>query len=292
MTEATETAATQTTATQTTAVETTATDSNPMGLRDDVDSYYVPLDDGSFQPTRHVQGAWLPHEQHMAPVTGLLAHCLQTFNAREDLQLARLTVEILGVIPALPTRVDCETIRAGHTIELDEATVTIDGRAVLRARAWRLARVDTASVAGDDTPPIPGPSQLPLIDLSAIWGGGFIASLEIRAGAERVPGRGVAWARPTKKLVEGVDVHPAAAYLGVVDTANGVATRLDPARWMFPNTDLSIHLVREPAAGWVGFDTAVAIGTSGVGLTSSRLHDLDGPVGRCEQILTVRPMPQ
>ena len=263
---------------------------NPLGLRDDVDAYYVPLPDGSFEPTVHAQGAWLPHEQHMAPVTGLVAQCLQAFNAREDLQLARLTVEILGVIPARPTTVTCETVRAGRTIELDEATVTIAGRVALRARAWRLARVDTAAVAGDDTPAIPGPHELPPLDLGGLWGGGFIASLELRASPERVPGRGHAWARPTKRLVEGVDIHPVAAYLGVVDTANGVATRLDPSQWMFPNTDLSVHLVREPSAGWVGFDTAVIIGDSGVGLTSSRLHDAHGPVGRCEQILTVRPM--
>lgn len=263
---------------------------NPNGLRTDLDCYYVPLPDGSFEPTIHAQGAWLAHEQHMAPITGLLAHCLQTFNTRPDMQLARLTAEILGVMPARPTRVDCHTIRAGRTIELDEATVSIEGRVVVRARAWRLAVTDTAQVAADDTPAIPPPQDLPVMDLSDVWGGGFIDSLEIRADAERIPGRGHAWARTQKRLVEGVDAHPVAAYLGLVDTANGVATRLDPRRWMFPNTDLSVHLVREPQAGWVGFDTAVVVGEAGVGLTSSRLHDARGPVGRCEQILTVRPM--
>nr|WP_218880928.1 thioesterase family protein [Kineosphaera limosa] len=261
-----------------------------MGLRSDLDSYYVPLGDNTFEPTLHAQGAWLAHEQHMAPVTGLLAHCLQTFNTREDLQLARLTAEILGVMPARPTTVECQTIRSGRTIELDEATVSIEGRVVVRARAWRLGRVDTSEVAADETPAIPGPDELAAIDLSQLWGGGFIASLELRTDTQRVPGRGHAWARPTKHLVEGEPVHPVAAYLGVVDTANGVATRLDPRSWMFPNTDLSVHLVRQPKAGWVGFDTAVIVGDSGVGLTSSRLHDIDGPVGRCEQILTVRPM--
>lgn len=264
---------------------------NPYGLRDDVDAYYVPLGDGSFEPTVHAQGAWLPHEQHMAPVTGLVAHCLQTFNSRDDVQLARITLEILGVMPARPTRVECTTIRSGRTIELDEATVVIEDKVAVRARAWRLSRQDTSAVAADDTPALPQPHDLPALDLQEVWGGGFIRSLELRADDARVPGRGIAWARPGKHLVEGVDVHPVAAYLGVVDTANGVATRLDPRRWMFPNTDLSVHLLREPQAGWVGFDTAVMIGETGVGLTSSRLHDIRGPVGRCEQILTVRQMP-
>ena len=41
--------------------------------------------------------------------------------------------------------------------------------------------------------------------------------------------------------------------------------------------------------GWVGFDTQVAFGPTGLGLTSSVLHDIEGPVGRAQQMLTVRP---
>lgn len=260
------------------------------------DAYYVPIDtspsESTFDPTEHVQGAWLPHEQHMAPVAGLIAHCLQAHNPREDLQLARITFEILGVMPAQRTRVECATIRSGRTIELDEATLSIDGTVAVRARAWRLARVDTTAVAADPAPPIPGPQELPAADLAQTWSGGFIRSLEFRAATTREPGRGQAWIRPTKPLVAGVDVDPVADFIGVVDTANGVATRLDPRQWMFPNTDLSIHLYRAPTPGWAGFDTSVAIGDTGVGLTSSTLHDVHGPVGRCEQILTVRPMPK
>lgn len=270
-----------------------ATDpANPLGLRTDVGAYYIPLDDGSFMPTIHAQGAWLPHEQHMAPVGGLIAHCLQAYNNRQDLQIARLTLEILGVMPAMPTTVTCETIRSGRTIELDEATLTIDGKVAVRARAWRLARVDTREVAGDFEPRLPFPGDLPQVTLTDVWGGGFLRSLEYRGSAEREPGRGQLWMRPKVHLVYGVPVHPVAAYIGLVDTANGVSPRAKPTEWMFPNTDLTIHLFREPHAGWVGFDTDVAFGDTGVGLTSTKLHDVHGAVGRAEQILTVRPMPK
>ena len=73
-----------------------------------------------------------------------------------------------------------------------------------------------------------------------------------------------------------------------------MTTRLDPSAWLFPNLDLTVHLHRDPVGGpghWVGFDTLVTIGSSGVGLTTSTLHDERGPVGRAEQILTVRPAP-
>ena len=69
--------------------------------------------------------------------------------------------------------------------------------------------------------------------------------------------------------------------------------RLDPRAWAFPNVDLTVHLFRTPEGGpgrWLGLDTSVTVGTSGIGLTSTTLHDERGPVGRAEQILTIRPM--
>ena len=67
------------------------------------------------------------------------------------------------------------------------------------------------------------------------------------------------------------------------------AVRVSPRDVAFPNLDLTAHLLRQPGGGWVGFDTTVSFGPGGVGLTSSVLHDLDGPIGAMSQILTVRP---
>ncbi|MEW3744784.1 thioesterase family protein, partial [Pseudomonas aeruginosa] len=107
-------------------------------------------------------------------------------------------------------------------------------------------------------------------------------------GAE--PGRTQAWLHTDIGLVD----EPAsdlARFIGLVDTANGVAPRVSPTTWMFPNVDLTIHLYRQPRGDWVGLDTTVIFGADGVGLTTSTLHDVHGPVGRAEQILTVRALP-
>jgi hypothetical protein len=110
----------------------------------------------------------------------------------------------------------------------------------------------------------------------------------MRGHPDNTPGRGRGWIHSAVSLVEGVDVSPTAAYVMLVDTANGIAVREDPRSWMYPNIDLSVHLFREPVAGWVGFDTTVTFGAAGLGLTSSTLYDVEGPVGRSEQALTVR----
>lgn len=262
-------------------------------LDPDSDSYYRPLGDGRYLPTLHAQGAWQAHEQHMAPVSGLLMHCLEEFNPRPDLQVGRVTYDILGLIPAAESVVECRTVRRGRTIELDEATMSVGGRPVVRATAWRLATGDSTAVAGNEPPTMPGPDDITTWDGRTRWGGGFIASLEFRAGEVRAPGVGQVWVRTTKSLVEGVDSTPLASLLTLVDTANGVSTLVEPVDWMFPNTDLTVHLHRAPEAGdgWVGLQTHVTFGPTGLGITSTVLHDERGPIGRAQQILTVRPMP-
>jgi len=93
-------------------------------------------------------------------------------------------------------------------------------------------------------------------------------------------------------LVAGESVSPTAHYLRLVDTANGIAVRADPRRWLFPNVDLTVHLFRQPLGPWVGLDTTVVLGPDGLGVTSSWLFDEGGAVGRAEQSLTVRPVEQ
>lgn len=258
-------------------------------------AYYRRLTEDTFAPTLNAQGAWNAHEQHMAPVSGLLAHCLSRREHRDDLALARVTFEILGLIPALPTTITVRTVRPGRTIELVEAVAVAGGREVVRASAWRLARTDTAGVAGGLPEALPAVADGTSIDPSGWWPGGYIASLRLRHTDDRTPGRGQAWISTDLVVVADEPVAPAAAFVCLVDTANGMNTRLDPREWLFPNVDLSIHFYREPHGGpghWVGFDTLVTIGEAGVGLTSTTLHDESGPVGRAEQILTVRPMPR
>lgn len=257
-------------------------------------AYFERLAPGRFRATDSTGGAWSVAEQHISPLNGLLVHAMDRFVAErgtgEGLVTARIAFDILGVVPIGEVGVHVEVVRPGRTIELLEAVAVSGERPVLRARAWRLARHDTAAVAGgqpDALPPPGAPSSSPL---SSVWPGGYIASLDVRPLSAPEPGRATVWLASPVALVADERVSGLARFIGLVDTANGIAVRTSPKAWMFPNVDLTVHLHRQPAGRWVGLDTTVVFGPDGHGLTTTVLHDLDGPVGRAEQLLTVRPL--
>jgi hypothetical protein len=253
-------------------------------------SYYTRVGATRFLPTAHAGGAWRADEQHFAPVAGLITHAVEQHAAGTGLLVSRLAFEILGVIPAQESEVLVETLRPGRTIQLLEATMTVAGRPVVRGRAWLLSRQATAAVAGGEPEPLAPPEQFPQWNGPGTWPGGYIASLDIRRSADAAPGRARAWLSTAVDLIDGEQVGPLARFVGLIDTANGIAVRQPPGEWMFPNLDLTVHLHRQPVGLPVGLDTTVVFGPDGVGLTSSVLHDARGAVGRAEQVLTVRPL--
>ncbi|WP_371814181.1 hypothetical protein [Phycicoccus sp. HDW14] len=117
---------------------------------------------------------------------------------------------------------------------------------------------------------------------------GFIGSVELRRHLEE-PGRGCFWARTRIPLVDDEPVSATARFAGLLDIANGMTVRADPALVHFPNVDLTAHLLRTPEGEWLGVDASQTFGDNGIGLTSSVLHDAAGPLGTLAQSLTVRP---
>jgi hypothetical protein len=257
-------------------------------------SYFERVGAHSFVPTVHARGAWAVDEQHFSPLGGLLVHEIERVRAdegRAELLISRLSFDILGRNTFEQFDIHVETIRPGRTIELVEATVTIAGRATVSARAWLTTAQDTCAVAGGEPDRLPAPESLSPWPLSSVWPGGYVASLETRPVGIPQPGRTTAWLSTPLDLVADEKTSALASYVALVDTANGIAVRQEPTKWMFPNLDLTIHLYRQPEAGWTGLDTTVTFGHTGQGITSTVLHDSRGPVGRAEQILTVRPQP-
>jgi len=252
--------------------------------------YFERLGPSSFRASEHVGGAWNAAEQHIAPALGLIAHVIEYDHAarRDDLlRIARLSYDILGTLPIDVVEVEVSVLRPGRTIELVEARLAHDGRTAVVARAWLLKAYDTTAVAGTAFPAIPPLETMTPWQVGETWPGGFVRSVDVRRTA-LAKGRAISWVRSDLALVAGEEVSTTARALGIVDIANGLATREAPNVVAFPNVDLTVNLFAEPQGPWLGFDTTVSFGANGIGLTSSSLHDHAGPIGTVSQCLTIR----
>ena len=109
------------------------------------------------------------------------------------------------------------------------------------------------------------------------------------AAASSSPGPATVWMRMRGALVEGEQPSPLQRVLLAADVGNGVSAPLDWRRFIFINTDLTVHLLRPPEGEWVCLDAVTHV--DGLGLTDTALWDERGRIGRAAQTLLVRARP-
>lgn len=255
-------------------------------------SFFVPLGAGRWRATEHTSGPWDERFQHAGPPSALLARALESVDDREDMLLARLTVEILGPIPVGELELSAQLVRPGRSVELLEATLSAAGTPVARARSWRVLRTPAASVAARVALPPPLPPTSADTDVAG-WAGGYLASVEWRftRGHFTTPGPATAWTRLRVSLVPDEPPSPLQRVLAVADSGNGISSELDLSGWHFINPELTVHLHREAVGEWICLDAATVISQGGAGLATSVLSDRDGPVAVGAQTLLVAPRP-
>ena len=253
-------------------------------------AFFEPLGDGRFRSTEHTGGPWSPESQHLGPPSALLTRALEGVPASHPAAIARVTVEILGPVPVAELEVSAAVERPGRSVELLSGEIRAQGRAVVRGRAWRIVRTDTGAVETDGGKPLPPPEQGNPIDRPAGWGSGYLDAMEWRTlrGTFAKPGPATVWARQQVDLVAGEAPTGLQRLLTVADSGNGVSSLLDPRRWWFINTELTVHVYRDPAGDWIGLDATTMIGPDGVGTALSTLYDQSGRIVAGAQALMVR----
>ena len=239
-------------------------------------------------PTELTRGPWEAGAQHAGPPSALLGSALE----RDGWIVGRITVEVLRPVPLAPLTVTAEVVRPGRNVELAQAALrAADGGAeIARATAWRLRRDEDPVVVAEDPPP-PGPdrgAERPFFPTGETVGYHTAMDYRFVAGGFVEPGPATVWMRMRQPLVEGEPTSPLARVLVAADSGNGVSCALDFRRFLFINTELTVHLTREPAGEWVCLDAVTRPGTLGVGLAEAVLSDETARLGRSAQTLLVR----
>jgi Thioesterase-like superfamily len=256
-------------------------------------AFFLP-DGDRFVPTELTRGPWDPAAQHGGPPAALLGRALERGGEdRPELQVARVTVELLRPVPLHPLEIATRPLKQGRSVELTEATITADGVEVLRARGLRVraAPAGTPAPAGDGDP-LPGPEQGdpgPSIPLTGPVG--YHTAMEWRylRGSFVEPGPATVWLRMRHPLVPGEIPSPLQRVLIAADSGNGISAVLDWRTWRFINPDLTVYLSRRPLGEWICLDARTSVVPGAPGLAASTIHDRHGPVGHALQALLVAP---
>ncbi|MEJ6019720.1 thioesterase family protein [Corynebacterium sp. H113] len=271
----------------------------------EVDTKQGPATFERFLCTELAHGAWGPF-QHGAPPAALLTRALERGPGSDSgMRTTRIAVDLLGQVPYTEIRTRSWVSRPGRQIQKIEGEILAEDkngnwRAVASGAAWQMSTIDTSEIERAFDRSIPGPDECndEVVPLKQ-WPGGFISSVEARSGEDKSPvhhsgpGTRIHWVRTPYPIVEGEVPTPIEYLMQLTDTANGIGATLDYNKWAFMNTDLVVHIHRQPNLDttdrWIGISARGSVGPDGIGMTSGELYDEYGPIGRSVQTLLVRP---
>lgn len=245
-----------------------------------------------FESTDFTRSNWAPDVQHGSPPLALLTKAIEELIADSPLRIGRLVLDILGIIPVTRVSVRAWVERPGKRISLVAAEMRASGRdgverPVARVSAWALATSDTSDVASDRYPPlVEGPAR----PLPSYWWnvGGYLKSVDWRRQPDDSAGAAVWWVSPLVHVVDSESTTSLENLAMLVDSANGVGAALDPARFVFMNTDTVLHLHRAPRGADFALRARGSIGADGIGVTTAEIFDRSGFVGTSAQTLLVQ----
>ena len=254
------------------------------------DAFFLPRGPDQFQATELTRGPWDPGLQHAGPPAALLGRSVERLGDRADLQVARITFEIVRPLPIAKLTVATRLLRGGRSVELVEAVLLTGEVEVMRATALRVRSADLDLPDGlVPARRLPGPDAgrtMPFFPTGQEVG--YHTAMEVRfvAGSYLELGPATAWMRMRHPLVPGEAPSALCRVLIAADSGNGISAALDYQRWRFINPDLTVYLMRPPAGDWVALE-ATTTAASGVGLADTALHDTHGPIGRAAQALFI-----
>ncbi|MGI9368605.1 MAG: thioesterase family protein [Ruegeria sp.] len=256
-------------------------------------SYFHVGADGAFVGNDPVRGPWSADHCHAGPVTGLIARAAE-IEVGEDKMLNRLTVDVLRPLPLTGLRVAAETVRHTKTLATTRVTVhDLDDTLCATATTMHLVRKDLGPVPNVK---ITGPDLNDAVEGSfpiRRWEHGLPAfsnfvEIVYPKGEKHGSGPKTIWMR-TPPLLDFEDPSPVQSLCPLADCGNGISWNAPPTDMGFMNTDLSVHIHREPVSEWLASESVSHWHSNGIGMSQSVLYDTQGPVGTALQTLVLFP---
>jgi hypothetical protein len=262
-------------------------------------------DPSIYHPTIHARGPWDPKSLHGRVISGLIAYEVETNYTSEaeleEMQVARITVDLFRLPPMAPLIVRGEVIRTGRRIKVIDVHITTNDPEkglieVARGSVVMLRKSQNApgtvwsppewgfEVPRDDVP-IPNGNQadssskqhIPMWQTEDVENGSTHQLTE-SSGYKPLADRRRAWIRETHNLVEGEPSSQLVRVAQVADVANPFANSgTDGLNYI--NADVSLYLQRNPIGSWIGTESAYHGADNGISVGTIALYDRLGRIG-------------
>jgi hypothetical protein len=248
----------------------------------------------TFVPTAAALGPWSKSALHGGAVSALLAGQLSI----PDRTLARLTVELLEPVPLAPLTLDIGEPSGGKRVQRQEAALSCDGRTVAIGRSVTIRQSDLqlpAAALAQSTPF--DPAAAPKLDhprshAAAVVGWAYFDSMSVAVEVMPVPGvTGVhQWIRLLLPVVEGTPIRGVELAAVAADGAQLAAGYRLPYRdWTFLNSEVTMHLSREPVGQWVAIHSDAVVQKTGAGFNVAEIYDCCGRLGQSASAIVIQP---
>lgn len=258
---------------------------------------YLPTaEENTFESTALANAGWYEEGQHGGALAALIVGRVESIPTLTPMQVARVTVEIFRVTPLVPLTVHPTVVREGKRIQTVKVDVTDPNGTLLSlgiVQRLRTADRELPPEAATESTDLPAPEDSRGTD-PRTWGIGdtdkkmfhrdAIEIREIHGGFGSI-GPAAVWVRPTIPIIAGRENTPAQRAVIAGDFCNGVSLKLDLDKWVFMNSDLTVHIGRYPNGEWVGLDARSSYSNEGRGVASGSLWDTERWIGQSAQTL-------
>jgi hypothetical protein len=244
-------------------------------------------------------GFWLPSPLAAGPFAGLQGGAVAGLLTAEVELLAAargwgtavsVAVSFLKPVPMARLRTSVAVLRGGGRVCVVDNTMFADGDgepcATARVTLIGERSVKAPEVADARTAPV-DPAIHPRRKVASFHGRPWMMD-----AMDAHVGDGIAWFRQNVPLLANAPSRTLSSILGPADWTHGIARPLQNVV-ADPNPNLTVHLLRPPASGWIGIAPRTAWDTRrGLGIGGGTILDVTGEIGSVAMAVALVPFPK
>ena len=228
-----------------------------------------------YAPTDHARGWWRPDSLLGRAVVGLVGREIGRAQGEPGLVPARFTIDLHGMPPFAPLRIETRTLRRSGRLKLAEAVMFSGEGEYARATCLFLKPSTPAEIAA----PCPPPWQAPHPDTFPNEPGIVDRYSEMRVirGEMGSAGPRECWMRERQDVIVGETDDAWTMLSSQMDFGSPWAHAGIEAQHI--NADVTCQVHRLPVGEWIGFEAIGRESSGGIAVGTCRIHDLEGPLG-------------